>query len=264
MSAEWAIQNWRLKPEGLFDLTGSVAIVTGGASGLGRAIALGIDAFGADVVIADVDRSGAEAVAAKLTNDTLVIETDITIEADVQDMVKTTRDKYGKIDVSFHIPGINVRKPVTELTEDEWRRVMDLNLNAMFLCAREIGNVMLDQQRGSVINMASARGVWGGVSQSAYSVSKAGVIQLTRCLALEFAPHVRVNALAPGYITTPLVQEVMKDEQWTSDMRGLHAMQRFGEPEEIVGPAVFLASSAGSFVTGAVLSVDGGWTAGST
>ena len=263
MAEDWEIQNWRVRPENLFNLAGKVAIVTGGASGLGRAIALGLDACGANVVIADVNQAGAEAVAARLQNENLVVPTDVTRAREVQNMIQTTLDRFQKIDVAFHIPGINVRKPVTDLTEEEWHAVLKVNLDGVFLCARAVGKVMLQQKQGSIINMASARGIWGGVSQSAYSVSKAGVIQLTRCLALEFAPHVRVNALAPGYMTTPLVREIMKDEDWAERMRNLHAMRRFGAPEEIVGPAIFLASDASSFVTGAVLSVDGGWTAGS-
>lgn len=263
MSADWGIRSWCVKPENMFDLTERVAIVTGGASGLGRAIALGLDAFGANVVIADVDSGGAEKVMAKIRNEGLVIETDVTRATDVRNMVQRTLRKFGKIDISFNIPGINVRKPVVELTEDEWRSVLEINLTGMFLCAKEIGKVMLEQKNGSMINMASARGIAGGASQSVYSVSKAGVIQLTRCLAIEWAPHVRVNALAPGYLKTPLVREIMKDQGWYEGMRDLHAMRRFGEPEEVVGAAVFLASGASTFVTGAVLSVDGGWTAGS-
>jgi len=247
----------------MFDLTGMVALVTGGASGLGRAIALGVDAFGANVAIADINQTGAEEVAAKLGNEVLVIRTDVSKATDVEKMVERTLRKFGRIDVSFNIPGINVRKPAVELDEDEWCSVLRVNLTGMFLCAREVGKVMLEQRKGSIINMASARGLTGGASQSVYSVSKAGVIQLTRCLAIEWAPYVRVNALAPGYLKTPLVREIMKDEGWCESMRDLHAMKRFGEPEEVVGAAIFLASDASSFVTGAVLSVDGGWTAGS-
>jgi len=262
MPHKWKVENWRSAPEGLFDLTGRVAIVTGAASGLGRAIALGIDAFGANCVISDINPDGLEAVASELKNKSLSIESDTTQENGIRNVIDATLGAYGKIDISFHIPGINVRKPITELSVDEWKRIMDVNVNGIFLCGREVGKVMLEQQSGCIINMASARGVWGGVSQSAYSTSKAGVIHLTRCMALEFAPHVRVNALAPGYVTTPLVEGIMKDERWTEDMLGMHAMQRFGDPEEVVGPAVFLASNAASFVTGTTLVVDGGWTAG--
>ena len=262
MSGKWKIENWQCKPEGLFDLTGRVAIVTGAASGLGRAIALGVDAFGANCIVSDINPDGLEALASELKNESLSMEADMTQENGIRNVIDAALGEYGKIDISFHVPGINVRKPITELSLDEWTRIMDVNVNGMFLCGREIGKVMLEQQSGCIINMASARGVWGGVSQSAYSTSKAGVIHLTRCMALEYAPHVRVNALAPGYMTTPLVEGIMENKPWTKDMIGMHAMKRFGDPEEIVGPAVFLASNAGSFVTGTTLIVDGGWTAG--
>jgi NAD(P)-dependent dehydrogenase (short-subunit alcohol dehydrogenase family) len=270
----------------MFDLAGRVALVTGAASGIGRAIALGLDACGAHVALADRDAAGARAVAAKLRRESLVVEVNVTQETEVQAMVEKVLIQFGHIDISFNVPGINVRKPAVELTANEWRSVVDVNLNAAFLCAREVGKVMLQQQRGSpaksagraassgrggrpergrsssMINIASARGLTGGIGQSVYSVTKAGMIQLTRCLALEWAPHVRVNAIAPGYLKTPLVREIMKDTAWFERIRNLHAMKRFGEPEEVVGAAIFLASDASTFVTGAVLSVDGGWTAG--
>ncbi|MCZ7568875.1 MAG: SDR family oxidoreductase [Ardenticatenaceae bacterium] len=259
---EWDIQNWCVKPEKMFDLTGRVAIVTGGASGIGRAIALGLDAFGVKVVVADLNLADAEAVVARFQSEGFVLRADVTKMADVQNVVSTTTNRFGKLDIFFNIPGVNVRKPVLNLSENEWRSVLEINLTGMFLCSREVGKAMLEQGSGTIVNMASVRGLVGGHSQSVYSVSKAGVIQLTRCLAIELAPYVRVNALAPGYVETPLVREIMKDEVWSNKMRNLHAMKRFAQPEEIVGSALFLASDASSFVTGTVLCVDGGWTAG--
>jgi NAD(P)-dependent dehydrogenase (short-subunit alcohol dehydrogenase family) len=263
MPADWEIQNWTVNPERMFDLTDRVALVTGAASGVGRAIALGLDAFGARIVLADRDDTGAAAVASKLHQDSLIVKVDITQEAEVQSMVEAALRRFDRIDISFNVPGINVRKPAVELTSEEWHSVMEVNLNGIFLCAREVGKVMLRQQKGTMINLASIRGLTGGTSQSVYSVTKAGMIQLTRCLALEWAPHVRVNAIAPGYLRTALVKHIMKDTAWYERMRNQHAMKRFGEPEEVVGAAVFLASDASSFATGSVLTVDGGWTAGS-
>lgn len=262
MCPEWEIENWSVRPERLFDLAERVALVTGAASGIGRAIALGLDAAGARIVLADRDVAGAQAVAARLRHESLVVEVDVTREVDVQAMVAQAVAGFGRIDISFNIPGINVRKPAVELTVDEWHAVVEVNLNGAFLCAREVGKVMLQQQRGTMINIASARGLTGGTGQSVYSVTKAGIIQMTRCLALEWAPHVRVNAIAPGYLETPLVKGIMKNVDWYERMRSLHAMKRFGQPEEVVGAAIFLASDASTFVTGAILSVDGGWTAG--
>lgn len=261
---DWRVAAWRIAPRALFDLTGRVAIVTGAASGLGRAAALGLDSFGARVVLADRDEAGAAAVAAEMAGGPLVIPTDVTDPGSIAHLVGTTLDRLGSVDIGVLMPGTNVRKPALQLTDAEWARVLDLNLTAMFRCAREVGRAMVAQGSGTVILMASARALTGGREQSAYSASKAGIVGMTRCLALEWAPAVRVNAMAPGYMDTPLVRPLAADPARWNATRDLHAMGRIGDPEEIVGPTLFLASDASSFVTGTVLTVDGGWTAGTS
>ena len=261
MANDWRIGSWPVKPGELFDLSGKVAIVTGASSGIGRAIALGLDAFGARVSVVDIDAAGAEEVARELSNPSLVVQTDVTAEADVRRMVQLTLDRFGQIDISFNIPGVSRRSPILELSLQDWQRMLDVNLTGMFLCLKEVGRVMLERGRGTIVNMASARGLVGGAHHAAYSATKGGVVQLTRSLAAEWAPGVRVNALAPGYVKTPMVNEIMQDQAWYEEMANLAAMKRWADPEEMVGPAIFLASDASSFVTGAILSVDGGWTA---
>lgn len=256
----WRVDGWRFDPERMFDLDGAVAVVTGGASGLGRALALGFDARGAAVAVVDVDEEGAEEVAAALDDGTAV-------EADVTDAASLTRAKeavlgaHGDYDILCNVPGINVRKPVLELSEEEWRDVVELNLTGVFLSAKTFGEHLVERGGGSVINMSSIRGIDGGPDQAPYSASKGGVVQLTKVLAAEWAPDVRVNALAPGYAKTPLVRKAMEDEEWYEEMRRGHMLGRFADPEEVVGSAIYLASEASSFVTGTTLSVDGGWTA---
>lgn len=259
---DWHIPAWRYAPQSLFTLKDRVALVTGAASGLGRAVALGLDAFGAQLVLADRDAKGLAAVGAALTEPALVLETDVSDPLQVTAMLEAALRRFGRLDVGVLMPGTNVRKPALDLTDTEWERVIDLNLTAMFQSAREVGRVMVDQGSGSMILMASARALTGGRTHAAYSASKAGVIGMMRCLAMEWAPRVRVNALAPGYMATPLVQQIADDPVWWKATQDLHALGRVGDPEEIVGPTVFLASDASSFITGTVLTVDGGWTAG--
>lgn len=256
----WRVDEWRFDPERMFDLDGEVAVVTGGASGLGRAIALGFDARGAAVAVVDIDAEGAEEVAAELDDGTAV-EADVTDASSLTRAKESVLDAHGDYGVVCNLPGINIRKPALELSEEEWRDVIEVNLTGVFLSARTFGDHLVERGGGSVINMGSIRGIDGGPEQGPYSASKAGVIQLTKVLAAEWAPDVRVNALAPGYAKTPLVRQAMEDEEWYEEMRRGHLLDRFADPEEVVGGAIYLASEASSFVTGTTLSIDGGWTA---
>jgi len=256
----WESASWRYDPESMFDLSGKRAIVTGAGSGLGRAIALGFDARGATVFVADIDGEAAEEVAHACTNGT-AMQVDVTDDASLRSLRERIRTEHGGYQILCNVPGINTRKPVFDLSFEEWQEILRLNLDGMFQAAKVLGEPLVDSGRGSVINMASVRGIDGGADQSAYSASKGGVIQLTKVLAAEWAPDVRVNALAPGYMKTPLVREAMADQEWYARMREGHLLDRFGEPEEVAGAAVFLASDAASFVTGSILTVDGGWTA---
>lgn len=257
---DWQPESWQYDVQSMFDLSGQTAIVTGAGSGLGRAIALGFDARGAEVVVADIDEAATGEVAAAC-DDAVAIEVDVTSEDSLVELRDESIDTYGGYDILCNVPGSNTRKPVFELEYREWRDILELNLDGMFLAAKILGKPLVDGSGGSVVNMASIRGIDGGPAQSAYSASKGGVIQLTKVLAAEWAPEVRVNAIAPGYMKTPLVREAMEDREWYEEMRDGHMQKRFGDPEEVVGAAVYLASDAASFVTGSVLTVDGGWTA---
>jgi NAD(P)-dependent dehydrogenase (short-subunit alcohol dehydrogenase family) len=243
----------------MFSVRDKVTFVTGAASGLGQAISLGFDALGAKVILADVDEAGLEETAKACKGDKLIVKLDVTSVESVQNAVKQSVAKYGRIDVSFNIPGINIRKPALDLTYEEFEKIMQINLYGVFRCAKEVGKVMNDQKKGSMINMASVFSEILMPRQVAYASSKGAVRQMTRVLAAEWAPFVRVNAIGPCYVETPLVKQVMTDNTWYENIRKQNMLQRFGKPEEIVGPAVFLASDASSLVTGFLLLADAGW-----
>ena len=248
-----------------FDLHGRTALVTGAASGLGRAIALGLAHFGADLAAADLDLEGAERTAAaarEMGRVAAAIQADVTDWSAVQRMVDEAVGALGRLDISFNVPGINVRKPVLELTPDEFRRIVEVNLFGVFHCAKAVGAVMVRQGGGRMVNVASIYGHVGLEGQAGYAASKHAVVGLTRVLALEWAPHnVRVNALAPGYVHTNLTVPLVADRPRYERLTRQTPLERFAEPWEIVGPALFLVSDASTFVTGSSLLVDGGWTA---
>jgi len=249
----------------LFDLSGRVAVITGGAAGIGRAIGLGFARFGADVVVVDLAVEQAEATAAeirKLGRRAEVMDTDVTSLDQVQDMVARVRGLLGRIDVCVNSAGGGIRKPILELSPEEWQFVVGLNLTGTWNTARAVGELMVAQRHGKMINLASIYGHVANLGQSAYAASKGGIVQLTRVLALEWAPYnVQVNCLAPTFIRTQRTRSIVEDPVLYERLNERSPIHRFGEPWELIGPAVFLASDAGGLVTGHSLLVAGGWTA---
>jgi len=249
----------------LFDLSSRIALITGGASGLGRAIADSFADFGAIVVIADLDPERARTAAADLNqrgHKALGLPVDVRKQDSIVRMVEETVHHFGAIDILVNSAGINRRKDLLQVEEDDWDQVMGVNLKGTFLCTQAVGKVMIGQGHGRVINLASILGAVALPTQACYASSKGGVIQFTKVTAVEWAQHnITVNAIGPSYIETPLVEAIRNDPERFRELSRRNPMQRFGTPEEVAGVAVFLASDAAGFVTGQTIFVDGGWTA---
>ncbi len=250
-----------------FDLTGKVAVVTGGGKGIGRAAAVALAEAGADVVPTSRTAGDVQEVAAeirRLGRQTLEVTTDVAVPEQVEEMVEAVMARFGRIDVLVNAAGISpVLKRAEEMTIEEWDQIINVNLRGNFLCCRAVGMKMIETQvRGSIINIASIGGEVAFPRLAAYCASKGGVLQLTRVLAVDWVRFgIRVNAVAPGYIETGMTEGVRRSEKIYADLIRKTPMARFGKPEEITGAVVYLASEASSFVTGSTLTVDGGWLA---
>ncbi len=250
----------------LFDLSGRCALVTGGASGLGRAMALGLADAGARVIIADLNLQGAQQVAGDIEGRggrADATQVDVADRAGVAAMVRGALGSLGRIRILVNSAGIGGRGAAADYSEELWKKVLEVNLTGTFNCCREVGRHMIEQGGGSIINIASIAGFVGYAGSVGYQASKGGVVEITRTLAIEWARHnVRVNGIAPCVISTPLLQsQAEREPEFFVAFKERHPFKRFGTPDEVVGPAIFLASDAASLVTGHTLAVDGGYLA---
>jgi len=243
-------------------LKGRVAIVTGGASGIGKATSELFAAEGAKVVIGDLESSAGAEVAKAI--DGIFIATDTAQAKSVENLVKQTFERFRRLDVMYNNAGIGISSPLIATTEDDYHRTIRIDLDGVYWGLKFGGKVMVEQGRGAIINTASVAGLIGSVGLSAYNAAKHGVVGLTKVAALEFAPAgVRVNCVCPGVIETPLVTNVFgQTEGWRKITAKMHPIGRIGQPKEVAHAVLFLASDEASFITGHALAVDGGIMAG--
>jgi NAD(P)-dependent dehydrogenase (short-subunit alcohol dehydrogenase family) len=250
------------------DLTGKVAIVTGARRGMGRTHALALSKAGAKVLLADISKEDCEKVAEEIEKaggESLAVKCDVTNKKEVEEMVRTAVEKWGKLDILVNNAGIAQFFPFLEITEEDWSRTIDINLKGYFLCAQAAAKEMAKQKSGAIVNIASVAMGQVGVgfpNLAHYCASKGGIVAMTEAMALELAPYnIRVNAVSPGAIETPMVDPLKQDPKTTEATLSRVPMRRFGKPEEVSNLVLFLASDDASYMTGSTVVVDGGWLA---
>ena len=242
------------------ELKGRVALVTGAAQGIGRAVALLLAQKGADIVVSDINLGKAGETAKEIEaigQRAMAIRADVAKTNDVERMVETVLEKFGQIDILVNNAGIARDKLILRMTEEDWDAVLDVNLKGTFNCTKAVVRHMSKQRKGKIVNIASVVGEMGNVGQANYSASKAGVIGFTKTIAREFAQRgINVNAIAPGYIETPMTEAL--PEKVKEELKRMIPLERLGRPEDVAEAVLFLVSEASSYITGQVLNVNGG------
>lgn len=249
-----------------FNLAGKVAFVTGGSRGLGKAIAAGMAGAGASVCIVgrnlDAARSAASEIAESSGQRAIALRADVSRSEEVNKVVGEALNQLGQIDILVNNAGVNIRGDCTEYKDEDWLTVLHTNLSSVFYCCRAVGRHMVERKGGRVINLASMMGAISMPGRVAYSSSKAGVVGLTKTLALEWAAHgITVNAICPGPFATEMNLPVINDPQANASFTSKIPVGRWGDMNEVAAAALYLASGLAGFTTGASLFVDGGWTA---
>ena len=248
------------------DLKEKVAIITGARRGMGKADAVLFAKNGAKVTVADISQEECQLVVDEIEKnggEALAVKCDVTNEKEIEEMVKKTVEKFGKVDILVNNAGICQFKPFLELTGEEWQKTLDINLKGYFLCAKACAKEMIKQKSGVIVNIASI--VMGQIGKGMaglahYSASKGGIAALTKTLALELAPYnIRVNVIAPGAIDTPMAASAKADQKVLEQTLAMIPLRRMGRPEEIANTVLFLSSEASSYITGSIVVVDGGW-----
>ncbi len=246
----------------LFKLDGRVAVVIGAGSGIGQSAARGLAAHGAFVVCADLQQEAAGTTVREIGNGATAMPVDITHTESVTELFRAVIDERQRLDIVVTTPGANVRKAIADYEDAEFDRVVELNLKGTFRVFREAGRIMSERGCGSIIAFSSIRSQVVEPGQGVYAATKAGIVQMVRALAAELGPRgVRVNAIAPGVVETPLTRPIKDDTEWYAAYAAKSVFGRWASADEMAGPVVYLASDASSYVTGSLLFVDGGWTA---
>ncbi len=252
----------------IFRVDGKVAVITGGAGGIGEALSLGLSQYGATVVITSRNKEALDKAAreihAKTGGGVQAIQTDVTDEASVMNLVETVVKSFGTIDILVNAMGLNIKRDAFEYPMEDWDRIFDVNVKGTMMVCKHVARVMKEKKQGKIINMSSVRGIRGYTGgNSAYCATKGAVELITKALALEWAPHnIHVNALGPSLVITPGTVHIQKDPALAEKYKANVPLGRLGMPEDITGACIFLASEASDFITGQTIYIDGGLTAG--
>ena len=248
-----------------FSLAGKVALVTGASRGIGQALATGLAEAGADMALVARSREALNSTASharELGRRALAIPADVSQMSAIRDVVDQVIREYGRIDILVNAAGTQARKPILEMTEEDWDTVTSLNLKAVYFCSQTVAPHMIRQGRGKIINICSLTSTIGIANVSVYAASKGGVLSMTRSMAVEWSQlGINVNAIAPGYFKTEMTKRLYEDADRSKWVLSRTPMGRWGELDDLKGTVVFLASAASDFLTGQLINVDGGWLA---